>query len=156
MTKTELQHYLTTHIPLTRALALEVLEVSDERVALRAPLAPNLNHRQTAFGGSVAALAVLAGWGWLHGRLAGFAPGCRLVIQRQVVDYLLPIDAEFTAECAAPAASDWYRFTRTLGLRGRGRIDLSVSVICREQLAARFQGAYVALAPDSESRAESR
>jgi thioesterase domain-containing protein len=74
MSPATLQAYLHEHIPLTRALAVEVVEVGLQRVQLAAPLAPNRNHRQTAFGGSVASLAMLAGWSWLHARLAGHSP----------------------------------------------------------------------------------
>ncbi len=145
MTTGELQAYLFAHIPLTRALALEVLEVCDSHVSLGAPLAPNLNHRQTAFGGSVASLAILAGWSWLHARLAEIAPNSRLVIQRQEMDYVTPIDAALTATCTAPASLAWSRFARALKSRGRARIELHVKVTCRDRLAASFIGSYVAL-----------
>lgn len=145
MTADELQHYLRAHIPLTRALAVEVVELNESRIELGAPLAPNLNHRQTAFGGSVASLAILAGWGWLHAQLAAIAPDSRLVIQRQEMDYVTPIDDAMTATCCAPAPLAWNRFSRALASRGRARIELAVKVTCRNRLAARFVGTYVAL-----------
>jgi len=146
MTPAELAAYLTANIPLTAALGVDVVEVGDARVRLRAPLAPNRNHRQTAFGGSVAALAVLAGWGWLHARLVARGTPVRLVIQRQEVDYLAPIAAEFFATCEAPEADAWRRFARLLEARGRARIELQVAVTCAGDIAARFRGTYVALA----------
>jgi thioesterase domain-containing protein len=148
MTPGELAAYLRDNIPLTTALAVEVIDVSDSAVRLRAPLAPNRNHRQTAFGGSVAALAVLAGWGWLHARLVARAVPVRLVIQRQELDYLAPIASDFIATCAAPEDAAWNRFARALDTRGRARIELAVTVTCGEVLAARFSGAYVALVLD--------
>ena len=149
MTPAELQDYLLTHIPLSRALAVEVLEVSEARVAVVAPLAPNLTHRQTAFGGSVASVAILAGWGWLHARLADLALDGRVVIQRQEMDYVTPIDAALTATCVAPGALAWALFARALKSRGRARIELHVKVTCRDLLAARFVGTYVALRGES-------
>jgi thioesterase domain-containing protein len=134
------------NIPLTRALGVEVVEVSEQRVRLAAPLAPNRNHRQTAFGGSVASLALLSGWGWLHARLAAVAPATGLVIQRQETDYLLPIDDAFEAVCSAPSEVAWQRFAQALAERGRGRLELACEIRCRGQLAATFRGLYVATA----------
>ncbi len=146
MTAGDLSAYLHAHIPLTRALAVEVVEVSEEIVRLGAPLAPNLNHRQTAFGGSVASLAILAAWGWLHARLANTAADFRLVIQHQEMEYLAPIDGPFTATCTAPPALAWQKFARALATRRRGRIDLTAEVSCDGRVAATFRGTYVALA----------
>ena len=148
MTADELGAYLGAHIPLTRALEVEVIEVSDALVRLSAPLTPNVNHRQTAFGGSVSSLAILSAWGWLHARLANGIPGTRLVIQHQAMEYLSPIDGPFTATCAAPSADVWHKFSRTLASRRRGRIELAAEVRCGGSVAATFTGTYVALAPE--------
>jgi len=142
----ELRAYLYENIPLARAMAVEVLEVSAGGVEILAPLAPNRNHRQTAFGGSVSALAILAGWGWLRARLAERAPVPQLVIQRQETEFLRPIDGDFTARCAAPTDPAWRQFERTLAARERSRIELAVEVRCAGKLAARFTGTYVAIA----------
>lgn len=146
MTANELGDYLRTQIPLTVAMGVVVRELSAERVCLTAPLAPNINHHQTAFGGSVAALAVLSGWALLHARLASRPRPVSLVIQRQQLDYLAPVDAAFEAVCRAPLAADWDRFVHTLDTRGRARLELQASVHCQGRTAASFTGQYVAVA----------
>jgi thioesterase domain-containing protein len=146
MTTGELATYLRSSIPLAAAMDLSVLEVCDARVRLAAPLPPNRNHHQTAFGGSVAALAVLAGWSWLHARLALHCPRVSLVIQRQELDYREPVDGDFEAICVAPAVEAWDRFVQTLLARGRARLGLAASVLCRGREAASFRGQYVAVA----------
>jgi thioesterase domain-containing protein len=145
----ELERYLHERIPLSRAIAVRVVHVGPEFVRLSAPLAPNLNHRQTAFGGSVASLAILAGWSWLLARVADRSPLPRLVIQEQTVEYLAPIDALFEAECAAPTDAAWQRFVRALDGRGRGRLALAADVTCGGRVAARFRGQFVAMAAAS-------
>jgi thioesterase domain-containing protein len=145
MNPATLQAFLHEYIPLSRALAVEVVEVGLERVQLAAPLAPNRNHRQTAFGGSVASLAILAGWSWLHVRLAGTSPLPDIVIQQQQVEYLAAVDDVFTAICAAPPDAAWRKFLRALEQRARGRLELTAEVRCRERLVARFSGQYVAV-----------
>jgi thioesterase domain-containing protein len=56
----ELERYLHQHIPLSEAMQVSVVEVHPEHVVLSAPLAPNINHRETVFGGSASAVAILA------------------------------------------------------------------------------------------------
>ena len=145
MNETSLQKYLYAQIPLSRALGVRVEEVGPERMRLSAPLQPNLNHRQTAFGGSVSSLAVLAGWSWLLARLAERSPVPAVVIQQQTVEYLKPIDDAFEAICTAPSAAAWQRFERALAARGRARLELTAEVRCRALCAATFRGLYVAL-----------
>jgi len=144
VTAAELAAYMNTHIPLTRAMAVEVVEANEKCVRLTAPLAPNLNHRKTAFGGSVASLAMLSGWGWLHVRLAELAPRARVVIQRQETNYLAPIDDVFESVCGAPSNVAWQRFSRALGERGRGRLELKAEIYSHGRVAATFRGLYVA------------
>jgi thioesterase domain-containing protein len=146
MDASTLERYLHTHIPLSRALGVGVDHAGPDLVRLSAPLAPNLNHRQTAFGGSVACVAILAGWSWLLLRTRDRSPQPQLVIQEQHVEYRAPIDAAFEAVCPAPADAAWGRFARALDSRGRGRIELAADVNSRGKLVARFRGVYVALA----------
>ena len=81
----ELERYLHQHIPLSKAMQVSVVEVLPAGVVLSAPLAPNINHRDTVFGGSASALAILAAWSLLHTRLSGEGIASRLVIQRNTM-----------------------------------------------------------------------
>jgi thioesterase domain-containing protein len=145
MCAADLERFLHEQIPLSRALAVRVEHLSPELVRLSAPLAPNLNHRRTAFGGSVASIAILAGWSWLLARLSDRSPLPRLVIQEQTVEYLAPVGAAFEAICLAPSDAAWRRFVRALDGRGRGRLELRAEVLCDGRVAARFRGLYVAM-----------
>jgi thioesterase domain-containing protein len=141
----QLEPYLHEHIPLTKHLALRVDHASTARVQLIAPLEPNLNHRRTGFGGSISALAILAGWSLLWCRLRSRTGGHKIVIQQNSIEYLAPVTAEFSATCNAPATADWERFDRAFQERGRARIDLEVDVCVADMLVARFAGRYVVL-----------
>ena len=59
---TALQEYLHGRIPISAAMGVRVLAASPESVVLSAPIEPNVNHRETVFGGSAAAVATLAAW----------------------------------------------------------------------------------------------
>ncbi|MFB3040360.1 MAG: YiiD C-terminal domain-containing protein, partial [Candidatus Poribacteria bacterium] len=64
-----LEEYLHEHIPLSKAIGVKVVEADSAGVTLSAPLAPNINHRETVFGGSASAVAILAAWTLLYVRL---------------------------------------------------------------------------------------
>ena len=142
----DLEQYLHEHIPLSRAMRVAVVEVGADSVTLAAPIEPNLNHRGTVFGGSISAVAILAAWSLLHTRLNGEGVACRLVIQRNSMDYLKPVDADFTAKSLPPSAADWQAFTRMLARKGVARITVSCSLDCAGATVARFEGEFVALA----------
>ena len=97
--------YLRERIPLSRAMEVRVVEIGATHLRVAAPLAPNINHRDTVFGGSAAAVAMLAAWGLLYVRLDREQRPARLVIQRCSMEYLQPIDAEFAA--VSTLAADW-------------------------------------------------
>lgn len=143
-----IQSYLETHIPLSEAMGTRVVEATADRVTLEAPLEPNLNHRSTAFGGSVAALAVLAGWTQVHLRLRQEGWTTRTVIQESTVRYLAPVHGSFRARTRPLGDDAWDRFLRMLARKGKGRIRVQVEILSQGEVAGTFEGAYVALAAD--------
>ena len=145
MTATELQAYLHGHIPLSAAMQVEVQAATPEQIVLGAPLAPNINHRDTVFGGSASALAILSAWSLLHVRLTADGYKTRLVIQRNSMSYEQAVLGYFTAQAAAPAVAQWQAFTRMLARKGKARITVSSTLQCQGQEVGRFEGEFVAL-----------
>jgi thioesterase domain-containing protein len=135
---------LEREIPLTRHLALEVEKADDARVQLCAPLAPNRNHRGTAFGGSLFSLAVLTGWAWTTRYLAIHDIPADALIQESSIRYLAPARGALEATLEAPAAAAVRKFHRMLERAGRGRIHLPVEVHVARTVVARFEGLFVA------------
>jgi thioesterase domain-containing protein len=70
---TELRRILAEQIPLAGQLGITAVGIEQGALILSAPLATNRNHEGTAFGGSLNAIATLAGWSvvWLALREAG-------------------------------------------------------------------------------------
>lgn len=143
----DLQAYLHLHIPLSSAMAVSVMEASLERVVLSAPLAPNINHRDTVFGGSASAVAILAAWSMLHLRLSAHGLGSRLVIQRNTMEYGLPIDGTFTAVAETPSEQAWRSFARMFERKGLGRIEQASVLMYQGQAVGRLTGEFVAFGP---------
>ena len=144
MTSRELERYLHQHIPLSSAMEVTVLEVQPEQVTLSAPLAPNINHQDSVFGGSAAAVAVLAAWSLVHTRVTGTGLSARLVIQRSTMEFSAPITGTFTAR-AFLDETRWDTFVNMLGRRGRARVPVSCSLLFEGREAGHFEGAFVAL-----------
>jgi thioesterase domain-containing protein len=139
------QRYLYRYIPLSAAMGVQVRTASIEHVKLAAPLAPNVNHTETVFGGSAAALATLSAWTLLHLRLEEAGLDARLVIQRSRMEYEKPIPGDFEAVCDFEDASAWERFRTTLARRGRARLTLAAHLVHSIERVASFEGDFVAL-----------
>jgi thioesterase domain-containing protein len=131
-------------MPITRALGLRVVGKEDGALVMRSPLEPNINHKGTAFAGSLNATATLAGWGtiWLLLRERGIRS--HVVIQDSTVHYVRPVTGDFTARCRAPSLAAVERLVNAVRRRGRGRIELDVVVADDSGDAVRFHGRYVA------------
>lgn len=151
MDERALEAYLKQHIPLARAMRVGVRAVSAESVELLLPLVPNLNHRDSAFGASIAAAAILAAWSLVSLRLMQARLPARLVIQRHTLEYQRPITADFSARAQLAAPASWDPFVRTLERRGRARIGVACTLGEDGQSAARFTGAFVALRSEANS-----
>lgn len=152
----DLEHYLHEHIPLSRAMQVSVRAASADGVTLGAPLAPNINHRETVFGGSASALAILAAWALVHSRLRAEGVACRLVIQRNTMSYERPIAGTFTATATLAQAEKWPAFLHMLKRKGRARIAVVALLDDEGQTAGRFEGEFVALATAATGTPETR
>ena len=145
MTGSQLEAYLHAHIPLSAAMQVSVAAIDADGVTLRAPLAPNINHRETVFGGSASAVAILAAWSLLHTRMRAEGVVARLVIQSNTMDYALPILGDFTARSALEHPEQWPRFVRMLARRGRARTRVIAVLESDGQVVGRLTGEFVAL-----------
>ncbi|MEQ9407031.1 MAG: YiiD C-terminal domain-containing protein [Fuerstiella sp.] len=141
----ELEAYIHQQIPITLAMGVRVVEATVDRVELTAPLAPNINHRETVFGGSAAAVATLAAWTLILVRMRAEGLTGRLVIARNSMEYQKPILADFTAVAEAGDLQRWPVFVAALKRKGKGRLQaVSVLKLDGEQVA-RFDGQFAAL-----------
>ncbi|MCA1490819.1 YiiD C-terminal domain-containing protein [Sinorhizobium alkalisoli] len=149
MTPSELREYLHAHIPLSAAMQVEVAALEWGHVVLQAPLAPNINHRETVFGGSASALSILAAWSLLHLRLRLSGVNSRLVIQSNRMDYLKPVAGGFSARSSLEDPDQWPGFMRLLERHGRARLTVTAELMGEGEVAGCFSGVFVALGYES-------
>lgn len=140
-----IKNYLYEHIPLSRAMQVEIREANPSRVVLCAPLAPNINHRETVFGGSASALAILSAWTLLYVRLQAAEIQARVVIQRNSMQYLQAIPDAFEAVASIPDDEIWQRFLHVLHRKRRARIHIVSELFCAGSKVGEMEGDFVAL-----------
>ena len=125
-------------------MGIGVRTATPESVILTAPITPNINHRETVFGGSASAICILAAWSLIHLRLLDdpeLHP--RIVIQRNQMEYLKPVTGTFEASCRTPGTAPWERLARSLTRKAIGRIELSADLISKRTVTGRFTGTFV-------------
>ncbi|MEJ2538869.1 MAG: YiiD C-terminal domain-containing protein [Gemmatimonadota bacterium] len=114
--------------PLAAFMQVEPLTWTEAGLELRTPAGPNLNAHGTMFGGGIAALALLTGWGWVRLELEARGIHAEVVVQDARTHYERPIRGDCRARCLPPEPAELDRFLRTLRRRGKGRLAVRVQL----------------------------
>lgn len=139
--------HLLADIPLTRAMGLSIAGHDGNTLTLAAPLAPNVNDKGCAFGGSLASLMTLAGWGLI--KLATDARGvdCEIYVQDSAIRYLAPVWHDFIAVAQLDEGERFDAFFDALAARGKGRLRVQCVVPLSDgRAAATLEARFVAIA----------
>ena len=139
----EAEEFFHAKIPITRAMGVRVVSHDDRAFVVEAPVALNYNHLHTAFGGSINAVATLAGYGLLWMELRGEA--AHVVIAESSIRFLRPVRETIRAACAKPDAQQLAKFGSTLRANGKAGMTLHVQVEENGTDAAIFTATFVAL-----------
>lgn len=139
----EFEQQVLADIPLTRAMQLRLVAATPDCLRLGAPLAPNINDKGCAFGGSLSGLMTLAGWGLIVLRLRERGQSCDVYVQDSMIRYLAPMWSDFVAAAVLAEGESWDAFFDALAQRGRARLRVFVRVPLEEggdaaTLEARF------------------
>ena len=139
-----LQQLINREIMLAKPMGIIVEAADETAVVLRAPLAPNANHKGTAFGGSLYSIAVLTGWAWITRFLATRKLDAEAVIQESSMRFLAPVHGEMRSSIEIPGEAEIDKFQKMLLRAARGRIRLQVNVHAGATLATVFDGLFAA------------
>ncbi|HEY5954583.1 MAG TPA: YiiD C-terminal domain-containing protein [Terrimicrobiaceae bacterium] len=139
----ETEEFFYRQIPITRAMGVRVTGYDGNELTLAAPVALNHNHLGTAFGGSLSAIATLAGYGLLWLELDD--KNCHLVIRRSSLAFNRPVRREIIAICHRPRPEELAAFKATFAERRKARIDLKATIEEDGVVAVEFSGTFVAL-----------
>jgi len=139
----ELQETFAREIPITQHLGICIESYDDAGLTLKAPLQQNINHKFTAFAGSLNALLTLAGWGLLWLLLKERDMHAQIVIQESMSSYLRPVTRDFSARCHKPDPTQLARLETTLRKKGKARLELQAEIKEGDIVAVSFSGRYV-------------
>lgn len=133
-------------IPLAKAMGVGV-QVSDDRaLVLTAPKEQNKNSLNTAFGGSLVALATLAGYGvvWELMRAENTdKPVWHIVVKESRAAYRRPVIGDLRAICERPAQAAIAEFKDALARYGKAKLKLRTAIIEDGYVAVDVQAAFV-------------
>jgi len=141
-----LEEFFHTRIPVTREMGIQVVAYDGDSLTLGAPLAPNVNDKGTAFGGSLYSVLVLAGWGLLHLKLREKGISADVMIHECDVTYSLPVRGDWEALGRLADAGGYDGFLAGFRERGRGKVQVEVRVMAGHRTAVRFSGSYAVIA----------
>ena len=145
MKNDDLRDYLFEQIPLAKAIGMEIKEASSDRVVISAPLGPNSNHMDTAFGGSLATILILACYSYLFNRLEMEGFESHVLIKDGHTQYHQPIREDLTAICYAPDKEVLAHFLKVFERRGKARIKLEALIQTDAEKSCTFTGEFVAV-----------
>ena len=139
------EKFLHEQIPITRAMGLRVAANDESGFTVEAPVALNSNHLRTAFGGSINSVATLAAYGFLWMELNDAA--AHVVVAESSIRFLRPVRETIRATCVRPDANSLATFRNQFAEKRKARIALRVNVIEAGEIAAEFEGRFVARTP---------
>ena len=139
----ELQEVLNSEIPLTKAIGIEVAEFDDSGLTICAPLEKNINHKSTAFGGSLYSVCVLAGWGLIYLLLKKYKLTGHIVIHESNTNYLKPVTSKIVAKCSFESEEQYMKLIKIYERKGKARISLVSHIVCNNETSVIFTGNYV-------------
>jgi thioesterase domain-containing protein len=137
-----LQADILEHIPLARAMQLTVPRYTGDELEMAAPLAPNINDKGCAFGGSMASLLTLAGWGLIELGLHAQGLRCDIYVGDSTVRYLEPVWGELRGVARFVEKGAMAGLVAAVRDTGKGRADVVCEIAgqagAAATLAARF------------------
>lgn len=125
MTEKSLTDFLTTKIPVTKLMGIQVLSLTPQAIKIKAPLSIHHNHMGTAFGGSLSTFMILSCYSWLFTLLSEKTSQFHIVIKDSETKYLVPLNEDIVATCLRPDEEEIQKFLLAYEKKGVARITLS-------------------------------
>ncbi len=141
----KLSDFFKKNLPITQFMEMDVESYDGKTLILHAPLNPNINDKQTAFGGSLYNASVMACWGMAYLKTQEAGIVCNQVVTKACIEYKAPVQGAIRAICQAPDDETIEEFITAFKNKGRARITLQANIECSGRLAVEFEGCYAIL-----------
>ncbi|NVJ68455.1 MAG: YiiD C-terminal domain-containing protein [Gammaproteobacteria bacterium] len=142
MKPVELEKLLHQEIPITQALAIQVIELEVNQITIKAPFEQNKNIHNTAFAGSIYTTATLAGWSLVTNFLKDKNLDGSVVLAKGEIKYLKPINGDIVAHTEFANQSDLEKLQAQFENKGKARINLTINVIEDEIIKAQLNASF--------------
>lgn len=123
-----LEREVLADIPITAAMQLRIIAWDGDSLQMAAPLAPNVNDKGCAFGGSLASVMTLAGWALVRLAIERAGLDCDIYVQDSTIRYLLPVWTDFVASARLDADDSFADCFNALRSRGKGRLGVHCEI----------------------------
>lgn len=124
----KLTQFFGDHLPITQFMGLDIESYDGQTLILTAPLEPSLNDKQTAFGGSLYNVAVMACWGMIYLKTQEKGIQCNQVVTEGKVKYIAPVTGRLRAICHAPNDEELNTFFKSFDEKGKAKISLDAVI----------------------------
>ncbi|NRA60427.1 MAG: YiiD C-terminal domain-containing protein [Psychrobium sp.] len=146
LTQAERQLVTTWHdgIPVTKFLALDIVQCSENTLITSASMEASINVHQSMFAGAIYSQAVLTGWGLIHLRLQCSGIKGSIVLASGNIKYRQPITSEPSGKVVADLPMKIFT-----PLNAGEKVSIELEVVMAggnsERSCATFSGRYVIL-----------
>ena len=124
-------------------MGVKVESYDGQTLVLVAPLASNINHQGSAFGGSLFSLSALVGWGIIQLKLGELGINANAVLAGSEVSYQKPVFDRLLCRCTLP--EEYPHFMDKLASEGKASIKLQAEILLASVPAMIFKGKFVVL-----------
>lgn len=128
MTTAALAEILEAGILLTGFMGVTVQHYDGLELRLAAPYDPNRNHKGAAFGGSLAALAVVTGWSMIELLRRERGLDAEVVIAQLETRYLAPVTTTLISHCTRPPIEIMDALFSEFVTCGKAAIELAITI----------------------------
>ena len=112
---------------MSQAMGYRITELTDRRISVTAPLAPNRNIHGTGFAGSLYGLGMLAAWGLCAHIIARAGLDADLVVVEATIRYRAPVRGDIACHCSITEDAA-QAFIDHLAAKRRARVALEVAI----------------------------
>lgn len=140
---TDLKQWMYQKIPAVKNFEFEIQSLKPGFVNLSVPLEAHINHKGTAFGGSLYNSAVLASYLLVYSELTALGKATdSFVISDGTMKYLKPVTQDFEVKVG------WSQVQldsviKALHSKKKARWTLFAEIFCNSEKCAEFQGRFV-------------
>lgn len=141
----EIDNILRDKIKLYEHLGIEVLEITSHKAHFRVSLEKNLNHKGTAFGGSIYATGVMCAYALVLAGLKHYHIATdNIVIAKGDISYLRPVDTDFDVVASFQSLQQEQNFFSQLQKNKRVKDVVKVQILGEGgSLKASLSGTFV-------------